>query len=110
MLALGLVLWTGCGAPAKLAGTTWQLTDLDPSDPVHHKVTFEEGGRLRTDHPRDTTSDDDEWVETGDGVQFWYNNRFSEHSARYGDEDRATMEGEATNIRGYVWRFRLRRL
>ena len=90
-------------APRALAGTSWEIQIIDPPENERFVLTFVTDGVLRSNHPRDTTPDNDRWTATEDGVSFSFNDGYARYNARFTAE--GTMEGEASNVTDAHWRF-----
>jgi hypothetical protein len=119
VLLLGALGVVGCGAtsrgltadtplaPPALEGTTWDVRVSDSPETERYTLTFDAAGILRSNHPRDTTPDDDRWAATDDGVAFSFNDGYAHYTARF--TGNGTMDGEASNVITHRWRFTLKR-
>ena len=82
--------------PVEQAGvenSTWIYRDDDDT----YTITFARLGRLESEHPRDTTPNNDEWMETPSGVVFYFNDRFSKYDCEYTSASLMTMSCAANN-------------
>jgi hypothetical protein len=92
-------------ARASLEGTSWQIQIIDQGEEENYQLTFAANGVLQTNHPRDTTPDNDRWTATDDGVSFSFNDSYAQYTARITGD--GTMEGEGSNVADAQWKFRL---
>ena len=82
-----------------LAGTSWHLEDLDPSEPVDIDLTFTADGTLSISLPYE----DNHWQASDGAVWFWINDQAVEHVALATWPDR--MVGVAMSENGKQWGF-----
>lgn len=92
---------------AKLSGTRWSLTDLDPSEPLDMELTLNADGSLDTSlrGPDGEPYAPNSWVASDGALYFWINDRSVEHVAIPTWTDQ--MVGVALSETGHEWGFLL---
>ena len=109
-IVLILSLFMGCSPLKKMSdselslkGTSWVYTDEDWS----YTLTFEKGGKLKSNHPNDNTPNNDNWKQTRTQIHFEFNDGFSQYDGEMKSLNR--IEGSATNGMD-DWKWKMKRV
>ena len=114
LLTSVLLTLTGCGSsPTKksavnqtppINNTKWHYMDSD----WEYNMEFLSSGLMRTNHPNDTTPNNDNWEQKGEMVIFYFNDRYSTYRGKFINRD--LISGTATSKNGATWRWKIKRL
>lgn len=88
---------------AAFEGSTWRLSYDTPNYKGAYDITFEAGGKLRSNNPHDNTPDNDRWTREGDQVRILFNDGFATFEGKLITPGQIQGTASSTSAGTWTW-------